>query len=234
MTDGKGRKTARTALVGAVLLLWPALHLTSAQAAGCATFFADTNHVLRGMVAESSGRRDDVFLFPLFADRERLAYVTCPDIGSVRPGSPEKTFCRFGVVELEAASRKGRLVDLPGCTRNSPWAPGLCPDFTADGFSEGNGRNLADALKRNRAWLCKAMPGGATILRLEPAKTPEGHFEVGDGCGIRDLPEPLRRSCDRMAAARKPVLGVSWMKAGGHTIGCLVGRDWTLLACSRR
>lgn len=208
-----------------------------ARAESCAGWVRGTEHVIRGMFVATPDRSEDIFLFPLFAGKDTLTYVTC------RSDESDRTTCRLGTVDGTRAVTSA----LVGCTASSA-IPGRCPDFAAEGFTYGNAAAIAQMLKHNRPRLCGGLPTRARIEPLAPAKPAgdvgpearrsdrETHFQIWPDCRIPRLPDGLGKACADLAATHATdgrTLGLSLLVAGRHSFVCAVRTDWTIPNCRR-
>lgn len=200
--------------------------MAQAEAAqNCGAFVAAQDQIVAGMFTQQGQDVGEVHGFPLFATDRGLAYVACPlaDIDGT-----EGTICRAGVLRGgDGVFRLESTVAIQGCQPADFWNPD-CPDFTAEGFSQGNAANLALSLQRSAAQLCAPFDGDVGLTALAPADPagqgplgldPATYFQISDGCTVAD--------CD---GATDPI-GTIGIRAGARQLTCVVGREGDLSIC---
>lgn len=194
---------------------------------GCMEFIAGRDHIIAGMYTQSGPDLREIYSFPLFATDRGLAYVTCPmaDIDGT-----EGTICRAGILrEKDGVLRLTTGVDIQGCQVQDHWNPD-CPDFTADGFSQGNAANLAGALKNSAAQICAHFDGDRGLTDLTPANPePQGPLGLDPGTYFRIVGRCEGADCDAMVVPDG--IGTINARAGSRELACAVDQDGDLPIC---
>lgn len=201
----------------------------------CNETLAGTDHVLTGMFSRQDRVVTEINTFPLFASDRRLAYISCPVIEA---DGQEATSCAIGIL----ARQDGILVptdriEVAGCTADDDWSAD-CPDFTAEGFTQGNAARLAWAINRSAAQLCTAFDAQpvATLTPVAgPGESPPGldsssYFELFPDC--KALGTDSANTCAKaIKAAGQPILGMFQARAGGRSLTCAVLPQGVIAAC---
>ncbi|MDO5606539.1 MAG: hypothetical protein Q4G25_15405 [Paracoccus sp. (in: a-proteobacteria)] len=199
----------------------------------CADTLAQMDHVFSGMFLREADSVIVVNSFPLFASKERLVYVSCL-VAEDEASSP----CALSVMErhgslLRPAARFG----LAGCAETDGWSPD-CPDFTAEGFTQGNASKLAGGLRADAARICAPFET-RPVARLVPVPTgdapPAGldtgtFFEITPTCA--GLAPAARAGCAALPETPdQPAAGFFAARSGGGEIVCAVTAEGEISVC---
>ena len=169
----------------------------------------------------------EINLFPITADAETITYATCP-ILSLESGD-EVTDCRIGVTD-----RDGQLVSiapLGSCTAENKWTAD-CPDFTGEGFTEGNRAKLESLIAAENLTYgdgSRPQPLAQQVKRggdglMETYRTYS--FELLSTC--EGFSGEAQKICAALAASPAPYFA---FKAVGRTTVCTLGDGNRLTAC---
>jgi hypothetical protein len=83
----------------------------------------------------------EINLFPIIADFDTIIYAACPNV-SLEYGD-EVTDCHIGITSRDGQSNS--FTPLGPCTAINKGTAD-CPDFTSEGFTQGNRANLENVI----------------------------------------------------------------------------------------
>lgn len=196
---------------------------------------------------------DEIYIFPLAATGNALAFASCPFVELPDSGGDEGTACHIEWLELEGdAFLPARRSDVAGCTIADYWNAD-CPDFTAEGMTYGNSEKLVASLRKTyptpadlfgtRAeattdllpHVATGQPDTGNISEYAASRL-QYNFGMHDDCSAYATDPAYADACTRAMAALgrdTDVIGVTGMDIGRRGIVCVIAADWSIPACGQ-
>lgn len=199
----------------------------------CQQQIAQTENILTGMFIRQPDQVTEINGFPLFGSDQGIAYLNCPVIAV---DGTEATSCGIGILEPQGeVLQPVEQFGIKGCADGDTQAED-CPDFTAEGFSANNGRQLAEIVKRDQDQIC-ARFGTQPVVTLTSVASPSETVPGLDGRGFFEImPDCTALGAGAgcaaiVSAAQSEVAGLIWITASNDRMACAVALSGALLAC---